>query len=296
MSKKTLIIGCGDTGKRVIKALEKQKEPIYATSHQKDSQIQLDKLGITVIPANLDNKNELENLPTEGASIFYFAPPAATGITDSRMANFIESLDKQNPPKRIVYISTTGVYGNCRGLWISENADLKPGNDRSKRRLHAESLIQKFCKNSRCEFVILRVSGIYCFEKLPLKRLKDGMKILNPKLAPSSNRIHADDLTQCCVKAMFLGPANEVFNIADGNPSSISDYFIQIAKIFELPKPKSLTWSQAEKELSPAMLSYLNESKKIKIDKIQSQLNIKLKYPTLIEGLKACHKLQKNKD
>ena len=177
-------------------------------------------------------------------------------------------------------------------MWVSENAELKPKNDRSKRRIHAESLIQEFCKKTSCEFIILRVSGIYCLEKIPLKRLESGMKILNPKIAPSSNRIHADDLANCCVKAMYHGVSNEIFNVADGNPSSISDYFIQISKIFDLPKPKSLTWEKAEKELSPGMLSYLHESKKIQIDKMLSQLNIKLKYPTLTEGLNACFELK----
>lgn len=296
MSKKTLIIGCGDTGKRVINLLEKLKEGIFVTSHQKSSQIELEKLGISVIPADLDNKDDLQNLETTGANIFYFAPPPSSGVEDVRMANFIGTLNKKSPPKRIVYISTTGVYGNCRGLWISENADIKPGNDRSKRRLHAESLIQAFCKNNSCEFVILRVAGIYCLEKLPLNRIKNGMNILDPKIAPSSNRIHADDLANCCVKAMFSGPSNEFFNIADGNPSSISDYFVQIAKTFGLPKPKSISWEKAEKEMSPAMLSYLRESKKIKIEKTLNQLNIKLKYPTLKEGLNSCLEIHNAKN
>jgi len=293
MPENILIIGCGDTGKRVLKQLQPQNNNIFVTSHKKDSQKQLKQLGISLIPANLDNKEDLEQLPTNNASIFYFAPPAASGTTDVRMSNFVQSLSRKNPPKRIVYISTTGVYGNCDGQWISETATLNPGADRSKRRLHAESLIQEYCSSNSCEFVILRVTGIYCLEKLPLERLKNGMKVLHPDIAPASNRIHADDLANCCVKAMFDGPANEIFNIADGNPSSISDYFIQIAKIFHLPEPELLNWEQTEKEISPAMLSYLHESKKINIDKLLSVLNIKLNFPTLIDGLQNCFELQK---
>jgi len=292
MPANVLIIGCGDTGKRVLQQLQSKNKQIYVTSHQKKSQDQLKQFDITVIPANLDNKEDLNQLPTENADIFYFAPPAATGITDVRMLNFIQSLNGKIPPRRIVYISTTGIYGNCDGEWITETSKLNPGNDRSKRRLDAEFLIQSFCTNSSCEFVILRVTGIYCLEKLPLERLRSGMKVLHSDIAPSSNRIHADDLANCCVKAMFDSPANEIFNIADGHPSSISDYFIQIAKIFNLPAPKLLSWEQAEKELSPAMLSYLHESKKINIDKLLNTLKIELKFPTLTEGLEDCLKIQ----
>lgn len=296
MSENTLIIGCGDIGKRVLKQIQPNSPNIYAASHRKSSQNQLMNYGISVIPANLNNPEDLEQLPTPNAHIFYFAPPVATGITDTRMVNFIQSLNKKIPPKRIIYISTTGIYGNCHGEWITETTTLKPGADRSKRRLHAESLIQEFCSNNTCEFVILRVPGIYCLEKLPLARLKSGMKILHPDIAPASNRIHADDLANCCVKAMFDGPANEIFNVADGHPSSMSDYFIQVAKIFHLPEPELLTWEQAEKELSPAMLSYLHESKKINIDKLLNVLNVKLEFPTLIEGLQNCLELQNKND
>lgn len=293
MLENVLIVGCGDTGKRVIEHLTSEKhrsiKTISVTSHREDSQSELNKLrNIQVINADLDDAASLASLPTENTNIFYFAPPAATGSTDVRMANFITALNPNNAPKRIVYISTSGVYGTSNGEWVTELSSINPGNDRSKRRLHAESLVQTFCEQSKCEYVILRVTGIYCLEKLPFKRLKTGMKVLQPALAPFSNRIHADDLANCCVKAMFDSPKNEIFNIADGNPSSISDYFIQIAKIFDLPQPELLDWERAEKEISPAMLSYLHESKKINIDKLRNVLNIKLKHPNLIDGLKAC--------
>jgi len=292
MPKNILIVGCGDTGKRVISRLDQDSHTISVTSHRPESQKALRSLNVNVLESNLDEIESLSTLKTIDANVFYFAPPASKGISDNRMENFIHTLETKKPPNRIVYISTSGVYGNTDGQWITEKSELNPGNDRSKRRLHAETLLQAFCKKSHCEYVILRVTGIYCREKLPLDRLKAGMKVLDPAIAPSSNRIHSDDLANCCVKAMFESPANEIYNVADGNPSSISDYFIQIAKIFDLPQPKLLDWESAEKEISPAMLSYLHESKKINVDKLLNQLNITLEHPTLIEGLQACHRQQ----
>ena len=141
--------------------------------------------------------------------------------------------------------------------------------------------------------MILRVAGIYCLEKLPIERLKIGIKILQPDLSPASNRIHADDLANICITAMNHPSANEIFNIADGEPSSISDYFIRVAKTFNLPTPSQLNWEEAKNELSPAMLSYLQESKKVNFEKTRKKLGINLQYPTLSAGLQQCRALQK---
>lgn len=292
MNTPTLIIGCGDTGKRVIAQLPDNKTSITAITHSASSQEKLKKLGINVITGNLDSPSSLQIIPTEKMNVFYFAPPNASGETDTRMENFINQLQHKTPPKRIVYISTTGVYGDYQGQWINEETPVNPVNERSKRRLHAERLIQNYCNKTNTEYMILRVAGIYCLEKLPIERLKLGIKILHPDLSPASNRIHADDLANICITAMNHHSPNKIFNIADGEPSSISDYFIQVAQIFELPAPLQLNWEEAENALSPAMLSYLHESKKVSFEKSQKLLGINLKYPTLKAGLQQCRALQ----
>ncbi len=288
MKKKLLIIGCGDTGKRVLQQLERKKTQIVITNRQQISDDQLSYGDVNIVSIDLDEKESLASLSSSDAYIFYFVPPPGSGEQDNRMLNFIQSLAKDGAPKRIVYISTTGVYGDCQGKWVTEQTAVTPGNARSKRRLHAESLLQSYCEDTKTEYVILRVSGIYCLEKLPLERLKQGMQVLQPQLAPFSNRIHADDLARFCLSAMFDGPGNEVFNIADGNPSSISDYFIQISRAFGLPTPELLNWKQAKIALSPAMLSYLNESKKVSNEKLCKMLGVKVKYSTLEQGLQQC--------
>ncbi|HFE38368.1 MAG TPA: NAD-dependent epimerase/dehydratase family protein [Gammaproteobacteria bacterium] len=290
MNSKLLIVGCGDVGKRVLQQLPANQHSVSVISHQTSPQVHLQTYGVHIIHADLDKSDNPTLLTTNNSHVFYFAPPTTTGIQDLRMQNFLNQINKDKPPKRIVYISTTGVYGNCNNEWVTEKTTLNPVTDRSKRRVHAESLIQKFCASTSCEYIILRVAGIYCFEKLPLNRLKEGIKVLKQEIAPCSNRIHADDLATCCINAMFNNRVkNDIFNVSDGTPSSMTEYFIQIAKMFNLPAPIELDWKQAEETLSANMLSYLRESKKINIQKLMIELNINLKYPTLKQGLEQCY-------
>ena len=298
----TWIIGCGDTGKRVSHLLQLQGKDVNATSHSTDSSKILVSLGINVFAANLDEPESLSNLPVNNSDIFYFAPPPRSGEQDKRMGNFLDSLDhprnhstssfpeNKQTVRRIVYISTTGVYGDQDGNWITEETPTAPGNARSKRRLSAEEQLKAYCITHKTEYMILRVAGIYDLNKLPINKINAGLKVLEMKTAPASNRIHAADLANICIAAMQSKLHNKIFNVADGNPSSISDYFIQTSRIFNLTPPLEISWEQAQNDLSPEMLSYLTESKKIDVKFMQKELRVTLSFPTLAKGLYACKK------
>lgn len=285
---KILVVGCGDIGKRVAQQHLKRGDLVWALSHRSDSQKQLNTMGIKSIAANLDDSHSLSLLDSTFDAIYYFAPPPSSGTVDTRMTNFLEGYLKNHICKRILYISTTGVYGDHNNQWIDESTALAPNADRSFRRLDAERQIQAFAILHEFDYIIFRVAGIYSLEKLPLDRLRNGFKILDPKLASASNRIHADDLCVACVNAMDKALSGEVFNVADGNPSTMSDYFIKIAHIFELPTPTLVDWEYAEKHFSAGMMSYLNESKKISNKKLIENLDFTLSYPTLDKGLAQC--------
>lgn len=136
--------------------------------------------------------------------------------------------------------------------------------------------------------VILRVGGIYGPGRLPLERLKQGMTILRRDLAPLSNRIHADDLAMVCQAAVKAPDQHSIYNVCDNQASSMSDYFIRVAKHAGLPAPIEVDWQQAETELSAVMLSYLHESRRMDNSKMLNELQIELTYPDLESGLSAC--------
>jgi len=290
-----LIIGCGQIGKRVATLLCKRDYKVTGTSR-----------GDTV-PAgwpehcnhfslDLDSSTyDLRNF-SHTKAIFYFAPPQTQGEHDQRLQKFLTKLEPLKQLKKCVYISTTGVYGDCSGRWIDENEPLKPSNDRSRRRVSAEQQWRHWAGVHNCALSILRVSGIYAHNMLPIDRLKKGLSVLRQEDALPSNRIHADDLANICVRAMQVSTGEQIFNIADDQPSTMSDYFTQVAKRAGLPTPKVVDWQTAQTSMSPAMLSYLGESRRIRNNKIKQVLAIELQYANLDAGLDQCFPAPETKD
>ena len=275
------IIGCGDIGRRVAKL--HQNDKISGVVHSRASVSSCKKLGINAYAMNFDQQI---SLPEKISSrIYYFMPPPSTGLEDARLKHFLDKLGKH--PRRIILISTTGVYGDSKGAWIDENIPVNPKAKRAHRRLSAESLLINWSAQTDGEYMILRVPGIYAQDRLPLARLKKGLAIVKEAEAGWTNRIHADDLAQACKAAMQCSCSNEIINICDGNPSTMTDYFNQIADYANLPRPPQISMKEAEKTLSAGMVSYLKESRRIHNDKMLTLLKIKLQYPDLKSSLQS---------
>ena len=287
------IIGCGDIGKRVSalfatqhkSELQSVKALVSSTESVERCQIQ----GIEAYAFDLDTPYSLDDHNFHQADIFYFAPPTPTGNEDQRLVSFLDKLGEAKP-RRIVLISTTGIYGDSAGEWIDETTPVNPKTDRALRRLSAEQVLQSWSNKTGCEFMILRVPGIYATDRLPLERLKKGLPVIHTDEAGYTNRIHADDLAKACKAGMECDAVNEIINVTDGNPSTMTDYFNQIADFAELPRPPQISLLEAEETLSAGMVSYMKESRRIKNDKMLTSLKINLRYPNLKtalnEGLK----------
>lgn len=280
--KKIWIIGCGDIGRRL--ACLYKNTSIYGVVSSTESKNKCISLFINAEIIDLDSEFSLDAYDFTNANIFYFVPPPAQGTKDSRLSCFLKQL--QTIPKRIVLISTTGVYGDSCGDWIDENTPVNPQADRAIRRLSAEQELQAWALQSSCEVMILRVPGIYAEDRLPLARLKQGLPIVNADEAGFTNRIHADDLANACKVAMECKTYNHIINVCDGNPSTMTDYFNHVADYAQLPRPPQISLQEAEQTLSAGMVSYLKESRRIKNDKMLKVLNIKLSYPSLNDALK----------
>ncbi len=279
------IVGYGDIGRRVASLYRNNKVPVTGLARSESSFQLMKDDDVTAVTADLDDIDSLSGLSLAGTLVFYFAPPPPTGTTDPRMKNFLASLDMEKLPRKIIYISTSGVYGDQAGQWVTENTPPKPGADRSFRRLDAEKQLQGFRNKHVVETVILRVSGIYGPGRLPEKRIRNAIPVLKEELSPKTNRIHADDLAKICVAAGKYGRDGEIYNVSDGCDSNMTEYFFQIAKHLGLPKPPTVDWEEAESTLSKGMLSYLRESRRIDNRKMLTELHITLKYPDLLSGL-----------
>ncbi len=284
----TLIIGLGDIGHRIAKLALAQGHSVAALVRDRDKADAARALGIEPFLADLDQPETLARQPLEGAWVYYLAPPPPTGTDDHRVGNWLRSICDARP-ERIVYISTTGVYGDCNGEWVDEQRPPNPMTDRARRRLSAERQLTEWGARQGLPVIRLRVPGIYHPDRLPMASLRQGRPVLRIAEAPYSNRIHADDLAQICLAAARHGRGGEVYNVADNDCCTLSEYFIRVAEAFHIPRPREIGWEAAQQQLSPGMRSYLRESRRILNRKMLRELKVTLRYPTLEEGLRRIH-------
>jgi nucleoside-diphosphate-sugar epimerase len=283
-----LIVGCGHIGRRVAMRLRARGQGVTGVVRSTASARELRALGIDALCLDLDAGDQhIPELPGYGG-ICYFAPPPSSGARDTRLRGVLEGLYDRSLPRRIVYISTSAVYGDCHGAWITEEQPLQPATERGVRRLDAERQLQAWAARHGVEWVILRVPGIYGPGKLPLERLRQGLPVLREADAPYTNRIHADDLAAICVAALDSEHHNTVYNVSDGHPSTMTDYFFRVADAAGLPRPPAVSQEEAEQVLSEGMLSFLQDSRRMDNRKLLRELGITLQYPDLEAGLRAC--------
>lgn len=283
-----LLIGNGDIARRTAYLLSERGGSVVLVGRHID-QVENASPMQSALSADLDRPDSLAILPLNAVRVLYLAPPPQSGQLDDRMRNFCDELSRRLPerPLGLVYVSTSGVYGDCRGELVKETRPVNPQTDRARRRVDAETILRNWGEVNQVPIVILRVAGIYGPGRLPLQRLQAGLPVLQPEQSPSSNRIHADDLARICLAALDRVEMEGVFNVCDGEQSSMSAYFIAVAEMFDLPEPTRISMQAAQEQFSAEMLSYLKESRRLDNSRLLKELNVTLLYPTLATGLQS---------
>ncbi|MFT4634723.1 MAG: nucleoside-diphosphate-sugar epimerase [Arenicella sp.] len=290
--KTSLIFGCGDVGRRIAKALIKdglEPSAISGLVNSVNSQQQSASIGVLCRLIDLDSleTNLLAGLTScNNAELYYTIAPQKHGLSDQRSDALIKHFMAANIlPSKVVLISTTGVYGDCDGDWVSELSTTQPQTERGQRRLDSERQWLTWGESQGVSVVVLRAPGIYAFSRLPRARLERRTPVVNASECGFSNRVHADDLAAMCCMAMREAPAAEIYNATDGTPGKITEYLQAAAQALNYPPLPEISLSQAQQQLSPGMLSYLSESRKISNRKIVEGLGYKLLYPDFQKGL-----------
>ena len=198
------IIGCGYVGTRLARQYLDRNASVVGLVQ---SETGLARLAAAGVPARrLDlAADDLAALRLAGTRVFHLAPPPGQGQEDQHTRRLVAAFARAGHPRRVVYISTTGVYGDCRGAWVDESWPARPGVDRAHRRWDAEQTLRRWGRDSGGELVILRVAGIYGPGRLPLERIRQGLPLVRPEESPYSNRIQVDDLVTACSAAMERG-------------------------------------------------------------------------------------------
>ncbi|NVD73187.1 SDR family oxidoreductase [Duganella sp. BJB1802] len=278
-----LIVGCGDVGMRLLPLLRPYFR-VFATTSQPSRCAELRALGAVPLVADLDQPATLRRLAGLASRVVHLAPPPAEGALDRRTRNLTAILPEH---ARLVYVSTTGVYGDCGGLLFDESRPVAPSNARAVRRVDAEQVLRGWARRAGGHLSILRVPGIYAADRLPLKRLQAGTPALVEEEDVYTNHIHADDLAAIIARALFRGLPNRVYHAVDDSDMKMAAYFDAVADAHQLPRPPRLPRAELRQVVTPALLSFMSESRRLSNGRIKRELGVRLRYATvaqLLEG------------
>lgn len=280
-----LIVGSGDVARRILSQLAPRAR-VYALLRDAGRAADWRAAGATPVLADLDDRASLARLAGLADGILHLAPPPGTGLRDTRTRNLLAALGKgKSLPRSLVYVSTTGVYGDCSGAVIDETRRLQPESARAGRRVDAECCLRAWGARNGVAVSILRAPGIYAADRLPVERLHKGTPALIESDDVFTNHIHADDLAAACIAALRHGRANRTYNAVDDSDLKMADYFDRVAAAFALPKAPRLSRAEAERMLSPIQMSFMRESRRIGNRRLKNELKLRLAFPSVADGI-----------
>lgn len=290
--KKLLIIGGGDVARRTLPYL-RGRYRLYVLVRDADQADFWRTQGATPILADLDQASSLKRLAGLADIVLHFAPPPDRGTRDTRTRHLINALKQaKSLAQRLIYISTSGVYGDCRGEPVDETRRLRPATARARRRVDAETQLRQFARQSKVRVSILRAPGIYAADRLPIERLQRGVEALRPEDDVFTNHIHADDLAMLVCAALRYGKSNRCYNASDDSGLRMGDYFDLVADSFALPRPPRISREEAQQRLSALQLSFMSESRRLDNRRIRKELRAQLRYPRVSDGIAAARAAQ----
>lgn len=276
-----LIVGCGDVGLRVARLLrDRFRLRALTSSASRCDALRL--AGVQPLRGNLDDPGSLRRLAGLSARVLHLAPPPLQGLSDPRTRHLLQALSRSASTQRLVYGSTTGVYGDCQGAQFDETRAVAPQTARAHRRVDAEQQVRGYGRRGHC-ISLLRIPGIYAPDRDggPRERLLRGAPVLQADEDVYTNHIHADDLARACIRALFQGRPQRVIHVCDDSDMKMGDYFDWAAELLGLPQPPRISRAQAEATLSPMAMSFMSESRRLRNERLKRELRLALRYPTL---------------
>jgi len=277
------IVGCGYTGVRLARRWLEAGAGVRGFATRPESLRRIAATGAQALPLDLDTAIDAQDF--NGEVVYYCVPPAERQ-GDPRLDRFLKAV--MGIPKRLVYLSTTGVYGDRADSRVNEDTSPDPLTERAVRRLAAETAMRAWAKAGGVSWCVLRVAGIYGPGRLPLDRLRRGIPAVAPGEAAPGNRVHVADLVRACVAAGIAPAADRrIYNVADGNHASATEFLQRIAAIVGLPPPPLVSRARAMKELPQAARSFLAESRLIDNRRMIAELGVSLKFTDLDAGIEA---------
>jgi nucleoside-diphosphate-sugar epimerase len=280
--------GLGYTGVRLARAAIARGWSVAGTCRDAGKAATQCALGIRTIPFDGTHASyEVQDSLGRATHLLSSIPPDADGDPVLRLHTAdLETL--AGSLQWLGYLSTTGVYGDCDGDWIDEDRTPKPATVENQRRLDAEDDWLELGARMATPAQVFRLPGIYGPEgRNVIDSLEAGRARRIVKPGQVFNRIHVDDLATVCVAAGHVPSAGGIYNVSDGQSTTMTDYFLKAADALGLPHPPEISMIEARESFSPAMLSFLEESRRLDNRKMRTELGIRLQYGDLERGLAA---------
>ena len=303
-----LVVGCGDVGSRLARQLlarhAQDRLRVIGVVRSQASAQALRETGVITMVADLQHRHTLSRLRGFAQWMVDLAPPPNAGDGDPNTVHLLSALsgnrprrigahppgpanrtDTGTPARRWVYVSTTGVYGDTHGAQFDETRPVAPASARAIRRVAAERGFRDAARRGAAVVSIARAPGIYAEDRLPVERLKKGLPALTPSDDVYTNHIHADDLARVCLAAVFRGRPGRVVHAVDDSDLKMGDYFDQVADALGLPRPPRVTRQALPALVSPMMLSFMSESRRLLNRRMHRELKVALRYPDVAATL-----------
>ena len=277
---RVLVVGCGDVAMRAARLLAGRARLVGLT-RSADDVPKLRAHGFVPIVGDLDDLRALRRLRTAPYAVLHFAPPPSEGRGDPRTGHLVAALSAAGRiPQRFVYVSTSGVYGDCAGAHVAETRPRRAQSPRARRRVDAEDRLRAWAARNGVSLAIVRAPGIYAETRLPLERLRQQTPVLVPEDDVYTNHVHADDLARVAVAALFRGRPNRAYHATDDAELKMGQWFDAVADAYRLPRPPRVGWDEAEARVAPMLLSFMSESRRLSNDRMKRELRARLRYPT----------------
>jgi nucleoside-diphosphate-sugar epimerase len=276
------VFGFGYAARVLAMRLQAQDWRISGTIRSPREREGLEALGVTPVPVG--NRREMERALGEADGVLVSAPPDDQGCPGLR--RLVPAMARARAfPDWIGYISTTSVYGDRRGGWVTETSRLAAQSPEGARRVGAERDWLEVGRGMGLTVGVFRLAGIYGPGRSTLDRLRQGAARRVAAPGQVFSRIHVDDLAAGLEASIARPRAGGIYNLCDDLPCSNNEVIAYAARLLGAPLPPEIPLAAALQ--SPSAQRFYAENKRVSNARAKAELGWRPAYPTYREGLEA---------
>jgi nucleoside-diphosphate-sugar epimerase len=277
----TLIVGCGYLGRRIGRTLALRGERVFGTTRSTSAARALEPWGIEPVIANVLDRSSLRVLPRVEHVAWCVGYDRSSGATlrsvyIDGLRNFLSSVQ---PAMRLVYASSTGVYGQTRGEWVDESSATEPASESGRVCLDAEVALRRFGEEARVSVVCLRYAGLYGPGRIVRRDAVARGEVLSGDPERYLNLIHIDDAASAAVAALDAAHLNPLYVASDDRPVPRREYYELVARCLGAPLPRFMTARETEDPVRDGA------NKRASNLRIKAELGFAPRFPDLCQGV-----------